>query len=296
MSKELRQKFLKDIVNADLPSIEITLEEHPELLNQKETLQCDFPFAPSEFFLIHAVQFIQFSLYKEGKFPVNHNPNFQKFIAPHLKNLIQMALSTLDGQIYQIQTTAQYEEVIKCLIKHGAKPDCLGSVGNTALQMAASSCSDRIIQLMLSTKPDMNGEKNPLKNIFLSNNPISARLLIDAGASVFCTENNGNSLIFNAVLFSCPEIVELLVKKEIPIDVIGEDGNTPCMLAANPKIGNLEIFKKLLPANPDLTIKNKQGKTVYDLIRERPDSDEFLTAIQTEKKEPDTKYSTYTLS
>jgi len=112
---------------------------------------------------------------------------------------------------------------------------------------------------------------------FLNNTPLMlasilgrkeiVEFLLDKEADVNLTDIEGNTALNIAASaeFSSPEIVELLINAGSDVNTVNSNGNTPLMRAA--LSNNKEIFKILLENNADKSIKNKDGKTVYEYAR-----------------------------
>ena len=93
------------------------------------------------------------------------------------------------------------------------------------------------------------------------------RLLLDSGASVTCTDHDGNSL---AHLIACDnvEMVEILISHGTAIDQEDSAGFTPIHSAA--MNGFAGLTRCFVSKGCSLSKRNKDGKTPLDLIRRSP--------------------------
>ena len=63
------------------------------------------------------------------------------------------------------------------------------------------------------------------------------------------------------------ELLTLLVDRGADVNKIDSTGNTILMTYLTHYICDIAVAKLLLDAGVDLTVKNKEGKTVYDLLK-----------------------------
>ncbi len=125
----------------------------------------------------------------------------------------------------------------------------------------------------------------------------AARVLLDAGADVNAVDADGTTALHWAVFAERPEeiheyehlgqphdtifrakksapLVELLIKSKVKLDSIDNDKNTALHQAAMMDAG--AAAKVLIAAGISKTAKNDDGKTAYDIARERNNSVEPL--------------------
>jgi hypothetical protein len=86
-----------------------------------------------------------------------------------------------------------------------------------------------------------------------------ARALLDFGADVKFTAENGRTPLMQIDDDATPELVQLLLSYKARVNVSDEDGNTPLILAA----GEVEdeVLKLLIEAGADVNAANKSGHT-----------------------------------
>ncbi len=92
------------------------------------------------------------------------------------------------------------------------------------------------------------------------------QMLIEHGMNVNenCSADMNHSLLIEAAFRGCDEAVELLLKSGADINAQDPDGYTALMHA----YGKPEKVKLLLARNPDLSIRNKNGKDVLTHFRD----------------------------
>jgi ankyrin repeat protein len=81
------------------------------------------------------------------------------------------------------------------------------------------------------------------------------------------------------------------------INTINIFGNTPLIYATGNRHINVNVIKKLVNCNADLTIKNKKGRTSYDIAKLYNLSQEIILLLKPSKdniiKEDDLNYQDY---
>jgi ankyrin repeat protein len=100
--------------------------------------------------------------------------------------------------------------------------------------------------------------------------------LIDAGAKLDATDQNGNTALLASVMGGREESIKLLIYAGA--DVNAKDNNGCTALINASRYYNTEIAKLLVDAGADDKIKDKSGKTALDYAIEenRPEMIEFL--------------------
>ncbi len=95
-----------------------------------------------------------------------------------------------------------------------------------------------------------------------------SRMLLNAKAEVNIRDGSGSTALIEATLGGHTAMVRDLLKVPgIDVNIRSDTGSTALILAANYR--NLDIVRMLLQAGADWTIKNLDGKMVYDLADER---------------------------
>lgn len=120
---------------------------------------------------------------------------------------------------------------------------------DTALAYAARSCHEETLKLLLSVKPDVNGRptgKTPLSMAASGGCESSVRLLLDAGANVNATDDQGATALMEAANVGLVPIVQLLLDKGADMEIRNKDGQNAWLIAAmGQKLDVIAIFRKL---------------------------------------------------
>lgn len=113
--------------------------------------------------------------------------------------------------------------------------------------------------------------RTSLVNSALYNNVELIDWLLDNGADIDSTDNNGYSALHFAAQEANNESLSLLIKKKANINIQDIHGNTPAWVCImNWKGGgNLTNLKTLYKNGADLTIKNNAGRNAKDIIPEK---------------------------
>lgn len=157
-------------------------------------------------------------------------------------------------------------EAIKLLLEKGADAKSKNSVGGTALMAAACRGDLESVKALIEKGADVNARSQQdatALTMALKGNPESEqifRLLLDKGAEV------PKSAILEAVSGSSLSIVQQLLDRNVDLEVKGEFGQTPLMIAA--KAGRVDIVKALLAKGADTNAKRGIGVTALMLAAE----------------------------
>jgi len=91
--------------------------------------------------------------------------------------------------------------------------------------------------------------------------------LLSAGAEVSITDKNGDTpLLVAARLNPYGEVIESLVHYGADVNAPDKNGNVPLVLAAQHNVG--QVIEQLLRSNAKLDVKNRDGKTLAELLAE----------------------------
>ena len=93
--------------------------------------------------------------------------------------------------------------------------------------------------------------------------PELATLLLNHGAKVNLTDNDGNTVLIIAAENVKPEVLQILVDGGADINLANKEGQTALMNAADSD--DLESVRLLLQAGAKVNVKNKDGETAIDL-------------------------------
>jgi ankyrin repeat protein len=163
--------------------------------------------------------------------------------------------------------------MVKFLLENKANPNAKDANGNTPAHKAAKIFKLDILEVLVKAGADLkiknnNGETAAEKFLMLSlesGDEKSVRRALELGANVntvFIDSGNSTSL-HKAVIIGVP-MVQFLLHNKAHVNAKNIDGDTPAHIAA--QTGNKAMVDLLAKYGADLNIKNKEGKTVKDLL------------------------------
>ena len=193
-----------------------------------------------------------------------------------------------DALIYAV--AGKKTKVVGALLKHGARVNDQYDDGKTTLMMAASDGSSDIAQLLITHKADVNAvDKDEITALMIACEKGNADLvsaLLKAGADVnkkskykdtalgkaisghhvrivqILVKNSHDfdrrEALFSAVIAGNLEIVQLLLTKDMDVNMPGFASGTALMLAAD---GDMAIVKYLVEKGADVNKKDDSGDT-----------------------------------
>ncbi len=154
----------------------------------------------------------------------------------------------LNGELTQA-LAARDETTARSLIRRGAYVNTPGPDGNTILAIAAAG--DR---------------------------PEAVTELLEIGADPKTLSAEGQAPLHAAAANPhTSEILRLFLYWRTPVDTLSGDAETPLMIAA--KHGLVENVKIVLRYSPNLSLRNREGKTALELAREKR-STEIVTLLE----------------
>ena len=158
------------------------------------------------------------------------------------------------------------------------------------------------LKSILSKNPSLINVKDKKNETFLSyaikrkNLETSELILTSPLLDILYTDTKGNSYLHLAVMNQLENIIKLLIKKGIDVNLQNKDGNTALHFAYN--TGDIKYIAILMENNADLNIKNKNGlipeeieiDSIYDKLgdndcnlNESNNSDNSLTINMNDK-------------
>ena len=95
----------------------------------------------------------------------------------------------------------------------------------------------------------------------------SIRALLDAGAKVDETDDDGLTLLDWAVIANRHDMARLLIQRGADVNHVDKNGMTPLLYAASIDFGDSRVIDLLLKSGARLTASTKEGLTALDLAR-----------------------------
>ncbi|XVE90207.1 hypothetical protein DITRI_Ditri20bG0060500 [Diplodiscus trichospermus] len=143
--------------------------------------------------------------------------------------------------------------------------------GFTPLEAAAGCGEELIVELLLahkaSTERSESSSCGPIHLAAVGGHIEVLRLLLLKGANVDALTKDGNTALHLAVEERRKDCIRLLLANGSKPDVRNmRDGDTPFHIAA--RLGDEQLVKLLLQKVPNKHIRNKTGKTAFDLAAE----------------------------
>ena len=148
---------------------------------------------------------------------------------------------------------------------------------NSDIKLVKDLVLNKNVNINFKEKDQQNFEFSPLtlairlmddSHIYLWSSKI-AIFLIDNGADVNLTVNNGRSPLMTATTFNETNIVKKLINKGAIIDAQDNEGNTALIIGLNsPRYGiDANLIIELIKAGADWFIQNKNGDYPYKLMK-----------------------------
>ena len=198
---------------------------------------------------------------------------------------------------------ARSVEIAQILINHGANVNYSGFLGKKPIEEAIDSKNNELAQYYILQKATFesfeilfktlqssdykiittfinsgsdynktNSAKVSLIHIACSmlKNMDSFNLLVQNGGAINTITDFGDSTLHFAVRNQngiSHDLIRYLVGRGIEINKVNNDGNTPLHTAV--QYSNIESIKTLLELGANKSIKNKQGKTPIDIVKEK---------------------------
>lgn len=156
--------------------------------------------------------------------------------------------------------TVAYATTVRVLAAGGVRlEDRSTSAGMTPLEMARTRGYDRlerILTTMTTAKPPANPDAALLRAA-TEGNPDAAAVALRAGADLETRDAHQRTALLLASTFDHPEVARLLVAMGANPDALDDRHDTPWLVTG--VTGSVAMLEVLLPAHPDLTIRNRFG-------------------------------------
>ncbi|HET9643326.1 MAG TPA: ankyrin repeat domain-containing protein [Burkholderiaceae bacterium] len=173
-------------------------------------------------------------------------------------------------------------DAVRTLLERGARPHLGNIEGKTSLHFAAEGGNPEIIQLLMTSRVDIDEPTNdgctPLMMAACAGRADAVRTLLDLGA-VSSFETPGAVTAFHlAGVGGNPTVIELLKDSVGSVDTPTANGDTALMIAA--EHGNFDAARKLLELGAEASLRNMAGKTPLDIAADLGRRD-ILELLQT---------------
>jgi ankyrin repeat protein len=162
-------------------------------------------------------------------------------------------------------------EATKTLVERGAAIDNTNKSGVTALMVAAYFAKLEIFCYLTETGADINIRNNKYINTALhyaagSGSVDIIQLLLDKEMSVNLPNKDGFTPLHVCAKSGHLDATKCLVEKGAAVNKTNKDGTTPLMVAA--QYGKVEIFRHLTEIDADINIRNAFNNTALDYAYE----------------------------
>ena len=139
------------------------------------------------------------------------------------------------------------------------------------LYSAAEIGDDELVKTILEAQPELISEKDKyefsiLHGAVMSESEELIKFLIKNGADVNAKNDEGITPL-HIVLY--PEIAQILIAHGAVINAVSKNGDTPLHVMAAEGDQTLDVVELLLENGADKSIKDKQGKTAFDIAKSR---------------------------
>ncbi len=154
-----------------------------------------------------------------------------------------------------------HSEIMKMLIKRGAKVDYCHSSGRSLLSTLVSTHEHNEVEILLEYDPDPNlGSPTALTNAFRINDTKLVRKLLEAGGTPFQCDTKGQLPFIDAIFWTSPETMEMLLERgEYNPEISSKNGMFPLLAALltgnKEKIEMIKSKKFIFPASMTKDLK-----------------------------------------
>lgn len=159
-------------------------------------------------------------------------------------------------------------EMVKFLIKSGARIDAVSRNGTTALLYATQYNNSEVVKFLLAETEKTAGKALPEAELLLraasNRDPEVVKLFLTRGADVNSTDDLGRTPLFFAARFSAPEAIKALIAAGADVNICDKYGFSALMAAAEMSVSP-ETIKILVAAGARIDFADKEhGKTALD--------------------------------
>lgn len=158
------------------------------------------------------------------------------------------------------EDTASYATTVRVLAAGGVELDLTSpSAGLTPLEMARVRGYDgleRILETVTTSKPPADPDAALLRAAERGD-PDAVAVALRAGADIEARDGRRRTALLLASAFDHVEVARVLVAMGADPDALDDRHDTPWLVTG--VTGSVAMLEALLPANPDLTIRNRFG-------------------------------------
>lgn len=190
-----------------------------------------------------------------------------------LKNGTDINKKNKSGRTPLIQHSLAYEnqDLVKFLIEKGADINAQDNEGLTTLMFAVKTDTVKIIDICLSSKADINIKDNEGKTALFHTissfgilekvNAMTENMFGDYAKTDYVKNHMSQKKMEETD--TAIRLIKLLADNGADINAQDNIGNTLLMYAI--ELRNEPLINEILKLNPDVNIKNKEGKTANDI-------------------------------
>ena len=168
------------------------------------------------------------------------------------------------------------------------KLDLVDTQGRTALHLAAERDDSQIALMLLDHGLDPNlrddqGGGTAMIRAAETGNLMVLETMIDQGSSIDCVDDDGRNLLHCAggsTGVAAPAIIRLLVEDGLKINAVDKNGQSPLHEAG--RGGTLESVKTLIELGASRSVKDKFGRTPYQLAWQHDRNEDLLHLLKTD--------------
>lgn len=188
------------------------------------------------------------------------------------KKLLDAGLNPNDKDVYgnsslMYAAASPNPYLASLLVERGARLEDKNKNGDTPSALAAYKGNTKTIEELSKKGADLKATDNDGNSIVMKavsgGNLNTLQTLIDLNAPVDTPNKNSVRPIHTSVRSGNTDMTSLLLDKGANVNAQDHGGNTPLMLAA--ASGDSDMASLILAHNPDLTIKNNEDKTAYNI-------------------------------
>lgn len=180
----------------------------------------------------------------------------------------------LYGSPLQAASAHGYVLAVEILFLHGADVNLAGGKWGGALQAAADNAQEQIVDILLAHNASVNltgGIWNSAivaaSNRFQLRACRVIRRLLEAGANIDSTTDEGETALHRAAAEGAPDLIDLMLDKGASINAISNSGQTPVQKASY--LGKNESIKCLLKRGANVEISSYDGGLLCFLLPNR---------------------------